>query len=535
MSAAHKLKTLKSRMDSLPKGRARGLAFILGFLAAFAMPPLYQIYLLIPAFSGLLWLVMATPTRWQAFVVGWWFGAGFFAAGLYWVSFALLVDAAKFGWLIPIAIFGFAFGFGLYSAFTAWLVRAMPGGNLVGKALLLASSWTFFEWMRGWFLTGFPWNPLGSVWAFSEPLLQGASVVGVLGLSLLAALGATLPGALLEPGRSGRLAKALNVAVLCLIVIVWGFGQQRLGEASQEIVPDVRLRLVQPNILQTNKWKPALRENHMLSQLRMGAAPQRKSERPPTHVIWAETSAPFFLSGHKPWLDLVGKMTPKGGLTILGAPNITSTGTPSQGTLQVTNSILAIDDAGKITAQYDKFHLVPFGEYVPLKKWLPLEKITQGAGSFLPGPGLRTLNLKGLPPVSPLICYEIIFSGEVVEEGGNPQWILNLTNDAWYGKTAGPYQHFVSTRLRAVEQGLPVVRVAGTGLSGIIDGYGRVTARLALGEQNTVDGDLPKPVPGKTIFAKYENRTPLILIFLVGLMSFFMGGPNGQCQRTKKA
>ncbi|PCI37526.1 MAG: apolipoprotein N-acyltransferase [Rhodospirillaceae bacterium] len=532
MSVAQKFMTLKSRLEALPKGRARGLAFVLGFLAAFAMPPLYQLYLLVPAFSGLLWLVMASSTRWQAFVVGWWFGAGFFAAGLYWVSFALLVDAAKFGWLIPLATLGFAFGFGLYSAFTTWVVRAVPGQNLVGKALILASSWTFFEWMRGWFLTGFPWNPLGSVWAFSEPLLQGASVGGVLGLSLLAALSATLPGALAQPGR---LAKALNVAVLCMIVITWGLGQQRLVEASQETVPNVRLRLVQPNILQANKWKPALRESHMLTQLKLGAASPRKSERAPTHVIWAETSAPFFLSRHKPWLDMVGKMTPKGGLTILGAPNIASLGAPPQRPMQVTNSILAIDDAGKITAQYDKFHLVPFGEYMPLKKWLPLEKITQGAGSFLPGSGLRTLNLKGLPPVSPLICYEIIFSGEVVEKGGHPQWILNLTNDAWYGKTAGPYQHFVSTRLRAVEQGLPVVRVAGTGMSGIIDGYGRVTAQLALGEQNSVDGDLPKPVPAQTFFAKYGNSTALILIFLVGLMGVFMTRINGHCPPAKKA
>jgi len=510
---------LKVRVDALSLWRARALACFLGFLAAFSLPPLYQIYLLIPAFSGLLWLVVGAKTRWQGFVVGWWFGAGFFAAGLYWVSFALLVDAAKFGWLIPIAILAFAFGFGLYSALTGLIVRSFPSSNLAAKALILAASWTFLEWVRAWFLTGFPWNPLGTVWAFSDALLQGASVVGVFGLSLLAALMATLPGALAE---RGRVAWALNTIALLVLGGLWLGGQQRLATASDEVVPDVRLRLVQPNIAQKTKWNPALRERHMFDQLRLGTAPAQNLEQNPSHVIWAETSAPFFVSSHKPWLDMIAKMTPKGGLTILGAPNVVPSEPNSTAPLQVTNSLLAIDDAGQIQAKYDKFHLVPFGEYVPFKDWLPLDRITQGAGSFQPGSGLVTLDLKGLPPVSPLICYEIIFPGEVVDSQGKAQWILNLTNDAWYGRTAGPYQHFVNTQMRAVEQGLPVVRVAGTGMSGIIDAYGRVTARLALGEKGFVDGPLPTPAPNPSLFAQYGNVLALILMALVALTGIFI-------------
>ena len=413
---------LKDRVDALEKWPARFLAGGLGLMSAFALPPLYQIYLLVPAFSILLWLVVGAATRWRAFVVGWWFGGGFFAAGLYWVAFALLVDAAKFGWLIPFAISGFALGFGLYSGLAMFIVRAVPGQNLVGKALVLAASWTFFEWVRGWFLTGFPWNPLGTIWAFSDSLLQGASVVGVFGLSLWAVLLATLPGTLLE---RGRLALGANVLAVLVVLGAWAGGQARLPDQRTDTVPNVRLRLIQPNISQSDKWNPALRESHMMRQIELSAALPKSGGSKPTHVIWAETAAPFFIAGHKPWLDMVARVTPKDGLTLLGAPNIVPSNSASGGPFNVTNTMLSIDDKGQITAKYDKFHLVPFGEYMPFKNWLPLDRITQGAGSFLPGPGLVTLELKGLPPVSPLICYEIIFPGEVVDPKGKPKWILN--------------------------------------------------------------------------------------------------------------
>jgi len=516
--AVHRvLQTLHARIGALAPWRARGLAFVLGFAAVFAMPPLYQIYLLIPAFSGLLWLVAGASSRWRAFVVGWWFGAGFFTAGLYWVSFALLVDAAKFAWLVPFAVFGFAFGLGLFGAVAAWCVRAVPSG-LAGRALLLAAMWVFLEWVRAWLFTGFPWNPLGSVWAFSDTFMQGASVVGVFGMSLLAALLATLPGALTAtPPETKRLGLILNAGVLVVVAGAWLGGQQRLAAATDTTVPDVRLRLVQPNIPQAQKWRPELREGHMMNQVTLAVAPPIAGDPKPTHVIWAETSAPFFIGTHKPWLRLVGASTPSGGLTLLGAPRVVAGALADGATLNVANSLLAIDDVGQVTATYDKFHLVPFGEYVPLQDWLPLERITQGLGSFVAGPGPTTLDLKGLPPVSPLICYEIIFPGQVTDQQNRAQWILNLTNDGWYGRTAGPHQHFVSARLRAVEEGLPVVRVAGTGISGIIDAYGRVMQRLELDEKSFIDGDLPLPSQNLTVFAQFGNTVPLALVILVAL------------------
>ena len=517
------LHNLQTRVSALGRWRARGLAFVLGMAAVFAMPPLYHIYLLVPAFSGLLWLATGASSRWRAFVVGWWFGAGFFTAGLYWVSFALLVDAAQFAWLVPFAVFGFAFGLGLFCALAAWVVRSVPG-SLVARALMLAAVWTFLEWVRSWLFTGFPWNPLGSIWAFSDPFMQGASVVGVFGMSLLTALLATLPGALAEADSGARRQGwILNVGVLLLLVATWVGGQQRLSHDLGATVPDVRLRLIQPNIPQALKWQADHREDHMMNQVSLSLSPPKAGDHAPTHVIWAETAAPFFIANHKPWLKMVGAATPSGGLTILGAPRVVGSPVTSGESLNVANSLLAIDDTAQVTATYDKFHLVPFGEYVPLQDWLPLERIAQGLGSFVAGPGPRTLDLKGLPPVSPLICYEVIFPGHVTDQQRRAQWMLNLTNDAWYGRTAGPHQHFVNARLRAVEEGLPIVRVAGTGISGIIDAYGRTKVNLSLGEKGFIDGDLPASLQQLSVFSRFGNALPLGLIFLVAGLALILG------------
>ena len=435
---------LRARVEGLGPWPGRGVAFVLGVLAVFSMPPLYQIYLLVPAFSGLLWLAAAQPSRWRAFAIGWWFGAGFFAAGLYWVSFALLVEADKFAWLMPFAIFGFAFGLGLFCAVAALAVRMVPG-DLTAKALVLAGAWTVMEWLRSWLLTGFPWNPMGSAWLFSDTLAQGA-----------------------EKNKSSAV---LVGFVAALVVALALGGQHRLANATDDVVADVRLRLVQPNIRQAEKWQADRREDHMRNQLELSTLPPAAGTAPPTHVIWAETAAPFFIAGHAAWRRYVGKHVPPGGLMITGAPRVVSSDDKTG--LKVANSLLAIDGAGDIRATFDKFHLVPFGEYVPLSEWLPLERITQGAGAFTPGPGPQTLDLQGLPPVSPLICYEIIFPGQVTDGTGRAQWLLNLTNDGWYGARCargacggdGNLRHYRCLRPRAVESRIGRKRLYRRGLT----------------------------------------------------------------------
>ena len=502
------LTRLQSVVLGLKGWRRLALAFGLGALATGALPPAHAVILLVPAFSGLVWQIEGSPGPRGALAVGWWFGVGYFAAGLYWVSYALLTFPDRFGWMVPFAVFGLACLLALFPAGAA-LVSRRAGLRRAGGILVFAAVWTAFEWLRGWVLTGFPWNLVGSVWTFSDGMIQGAAVAGVHGLGLLTVAAAAMP-AVLACGKGG--ARAVFSAFVALAA-VWGAGQWRLAGADGAMVPDVRLRLVQPNIDQKLKWHPDLRLAHVAEQLRMSVRPG--GTEPPTHVIWAETAVPFYLSGSPEIRAAIGKATPKGGLTITGALRSGIGG-------RVWNSLFAIDEGGRVTGTYDKVHLVPFGEYVPFRRFLGFAKVTQGGRDFSPGAGLATMELKGLPPAGPLICYEVIFPGSVVAPDRRPGWLLNITNDAWYGLTAGPYQHFAAARLRAVEEGLPVVRVANTGISGVVDAYGRVLARLGLGTKGTLDSGLPISLAGPTPYARFGDWALLVILLAVAGGGFLL-------------
>ena len=481
--------------------RRLALAFGLGALATGALPPAHVVIVLVPAFSGLVWLIGGSPGPRAALAVGWWFGVGYFGAGLYWVSYALLTFPDRFGWMVPFAVFGLAGLLALFPAGAALACRRAGLGG-AGGILVFAAVWTVFEWLRGWVLTGFPWNPVGSVWMVSDGMIQGVAVAGVHGLGLLTVAAAAMP-AVLASGRKGDGAAVLAAAAA--LAAVWAAGQWRLAGAEVAMVPDVRLRLVQPNIDQKLKWHPDLRLAHVAEQLRMSVRPGGSA---PSHVIWAETAVPFYLSNRPDIRAAIGEATPKGGLTITGALRSGPGG-------RVWNSLFAIDEGGRVTGTYDKVHLVPFGEYVPFRRFLDFAKVTEGSRDFSAGTGPGTMELKGLPPVGPLICYEIIFPGNVVERETRPGWLLNITNDAWYGLTAGPYQHFAAARLRAVEEGLPVVRVANSGISGVVDPYGRVLARLGLGKKGTLDSGLPTPLAGLTPYARFGDWALLVLLLAV--------------------
>jgi apolipoprotein N-acyltransferase len=494
--------------------RRWALAFLLGVLGAGAMAPVHAVFLLVPAMMGLIWLTFAKSCLRGAFAAGWWFGLGHFAAGFYWVANALFVHPDRFGWMAPFAVFALA---GLMAVFTATSVVASRAfgrhSSGVGRVLVFAAMWVFFEWMRSWMFTGFPWNLIGSIWTFSDAMIQSVALAGVYGLGLLSIIVAGMPAIL--AGKDGWRAngnpfRPISVAALALVV-VWAGGAFRLSEASNEIVPGVVLRLVQPNIDQKLKWKPGHRQKNFKEQIRMSGAAQGPGLPVPTHVFWAETAATYSIDKDLASRKAIARSTPKGGLTITGAPRTVRRG---DDIYRVWNSMHGIDEAGNVVGTYDKFHLVPFGEYTPLRKIFKFPKITAGATDFSAGPGPRTLRLKGLPPVSPLICYEVIFPSQVVDRQDRPEWLLNLTNDGWYGASSGPYQHFDAARLRAVEEGLPLVRVANTGISGVIDGYGRVVSRLALGTKGTLDSVLPrslKPTP----YGRLGNWLVIFLIFII--------------------
>ena len=512
------LVALKWRVAGLTGWRRPAAAAGLGTLAAAALPPLHLVVLLVPAFVGLLWL-MDGAGRWRAaFAAGWWFGLGHFVAGLHWIAFALLVDAETFAWMIPFAVFGLAAVLAVFPGLAALATQASRTRNLA-RVLIIGVTWTAFEWLRGWVFTGFPWNLIGTVWTFSESMLQVAAVTGVHGLGLLTVIVAAMPVVLADDVGPRRRPIACVALAGVVLAAVWGGGVARLAAAGDDVVAGVRLRLVQANIAQRLKWRPELRRRHVERQLRMSDAAPAPGRAPPTHVIWGETMVPFSLANDAEALGLIGRATPRGGLTITGAPRTTP---PGQEPYRVWNSLHAIDPGGRVVGTYDKAHLVPFGEYVPLRRFLSFAKVTQGRTDFSPGAGPVTLSLAGLPPFSPLICYEVVFAGRVTAPGARPEWLLNLTNDSWFGRSSGPYQHLAAARLRAVEEGVALVRVANSGISAIVDPYGRIVASLGLGRQGVIDGDLPAALVEPTAFARLGNAIVLLLSIVLAVAAFLI-------------
>lgn len=498
------------------------LAFLGGILTVGALPPLHIVPLLWISLPILLWLLDGVAGKRGAFVVGWAFGTGYFAAGLYWVSNALLVDAARFGWLIPFAIGGLGLGLGLFFGLLTLGVHVTRLRGLA-RVAAFAALWMVLELVRGWVLTGFPWNLLGSVWSAWPSLSQGAAVVGTYGLSLITALLATLPALIgwAGMGHGGRRAAlALSAGGIVLIGVGGLVGGWHIPAGPAPMVDGVRLRLVQPDIPQADKWRADRRMANLRAYLALSMAP---SKEPVTDVIWGETALPYALDGvhdaelRKAVAEGLSSTNPlrPDPLLITGVVRQTPMG---QEPFKVWNSMVALDRTGTPRGWYDKSHLVPFGEYVPFRSVLPLTKITAGAVDFTPGPGRVTMELPGLPPVSPLICYEVIFPGHVMpqpEPGSErPQWMLNLTNDGWYGASSEPYQHYATARMRAIEEGVPLVRVANTGISAIVDPWGREVVRLDAGQKGFVDGPLPKAA-GMTLYAVLGNSVPLGLGVLV--------------------
>lgn len=472
----------------------------LGALGTLSMPPWTLWPLLWIIFPGLL-LVLETAKSWRhLFALGWAFGFGYFATGFGWMTNAFFVDRETFAALAVPAVGGLAAGFGVYIGVCATVMRVMPvlsedaGAHMRTKrttcfVVLFACTWTVIEWWRGWFLTGLPWNLTGTTWIDVAAIAQAASVVGVYGLTFVTVLAAG-SGLLLFRGLNRRVT-ALTMLGCHLPLIAFGlWGQYRVATAEDRAVPGVMLRLVQPNIPQIDKWRPALREQHLLDQVSMST----QNAAAVTHVLWAETAAPFALNRAPQALSAAALAAPEGGYLLAGAPRIEGTGASRE----AYNSLYAVSQQGEIDAVYDKAHLVPFGEYMPLRDLIPIENLAGGSG-WNAGPGVMTLDLPGLPAFSPLICYEIIFPGSVAPSESRPAWLFNLTNDAWFGMSSGPHQHFAAARLRAIEEGLPVVRVANTGISAVIDPYGRPLSRIALGQRGVIDSRLPEALP-PTVF-----------------------------------
>lgn len=480
-------------------------ACLFGAVSALALPPVGFVPALFISFPALVWLVDGTATRRAAFAAGWWFGFGYFVAGLHWIASAYLTEAGGFTWQILASTICLPAYQALYPAFAIAFARWMrPGCPRVAG---LALAWAVLETIRGFGDFSFPWNPIGSAWTDIPAMMQPAAVVGVHGLGGLTVAVAAAP-ALLAAG--GRAAVAVALGAPLALALVWGAGALRLERAAGDAHPEVVMGIVQPNIPPLEKAGGALADarRHLARHLRMTEAAARSGA---THVVWPETAIDGFFVEAPDTNERVAQAAPKDGLVIAGTVRLTPVGEQPVG---IWNSLVAIDRQARSTELYDKARLVPFREYWPLRSMLIFFGVFEDVIEFDRGAGPRTLRMPGLPPFSPSICYEIVYSGRIVAPGARPEWILNVTNDGWFGDTAGPYQHFAAARMRAVEEGLPVVRAANTGISGVIDPYGRVIERLGIGRDGPLLAALPAAPPAPPPFALLGPMPVLVAMML---------------------
>ena len=499
---------LADRVAALSDWQRSLLGFCLGVAAAGALPPAHALPLLVPAFTGLLWLIAAAPSPRRAALSGWWFGFGHFLAACYWVGAALLTDPDKFAWLAVPAVIGLSAGLALFPALAAVLVFTSKRTGF-SRVVVFAVAWTAAEWLRGHILSGFPMNLIGTSWTVSEGMIQMVAVTGVYGLSFVTILAAAAPALGIEQRVGATMVKHWRVPALMIAVLaaIWIGGTVRLAVQNPSALEGIKLLIVQANIPQELKWRADARQAAMKKHMRMTLAVPSGTV---SHVIWPETAVPYDVSNDPNLAAWLAEAVPEDGLLFTGALRRDR---DSAAPRRLWNSLHAIDATGALRATYDKHHLVPFGEYMPLRSIMSAAKLTHGNIDFSSGPGAQTLQVPGLPPFSPLICYEAIFAGRVTSDGSRPGWLLNVTNDGWFGNTAGPYQHLQAARLRAVEEGLPLVRAANTGISAVVDPLGRYLGRLPLGTEGVLHSPLPRAL-GRTPYAVLGDWTMIIVLII---------------------
>ena len=485
----------------LPRWAPALAALLAGVAAALAHPPFGVLPGLLA--YGLIMRLgdcadIRRPLR-SAFFRGWLAGVGYFALGVWWVVEAFLVDAATYGWMAPFALLLMASGLALFWGAALWLYRlARPRG--LGRVLVFAGALSALEWLRGHILTGFPWNLPGESWRAGGVVSQAASVAGVYGLTWITVAIAAAPALLFDPVPRARRALAVAVAGLALAGLV-GFGAYRLGAAAPEKGAGVKIRIVQANIDQKEKWRPENLPQVFESYVALTTAPARQR---PDVVVWPEGALPAVIDDLlAPGSPYVGRLTDalQPGQTLLLGANRADVG--PGGDVRYFNSLIALrrEDVGlRVGGIYDKRRLVPFGEFVPLGKLagrIGLRSLVHMPEDFTPGPEPRPLTLAGLPTAQALICYEALFphfTSDAARRGGvRPAWIVNVSNDAWFGATSGPWQHLNLASYRAIEEGLPIVRATPTGVSAVIDAFGRSSpqTRLSLGKSGFIDATLP--------------------------------------------
>ncbi|MBR2299177.1 MAG: apolipoprotein N-acyltransferase [Alphaproteobacteria bacterium] len=476
---------------------------IAGVLSSLGFAPVYALPL---SFLGFLFAFMICDESSgykHSALTGYIFGFGFYAAGFYWASNALLVDIKTFGFLYPIALLGLGAFFGLFFILPFMVWHAFKNAGVWEKVFGFASTFVLMEYVRSFLLTGFPWNMMGTMFGFSDVLFQTASVVGTYGLSfILLVLTGALYG-LCQKQYKSAMAVAISVLTVMSVFGVWRIRSYNDGASA------LKVRLVQPSIAQSVKWDEQLLEENLETYIAMS---RKNGVDGVKFVVWGETATAFdprFSAYHR---ELIKRAVPQNGYLMTGLLRY------DEQKDELYNSMSVIDDKGQTVAFYDKNHLVPFGEYIPFRKFLPdwIKPVANQISDFSRGEKYKTFELMGLPKFGALICYEVIFEDEVINRSNKPQFLVVVSNDGWYGTSSGPYQHLLSARFRAVEEGVTIVRSANNGISAVIDPLGQILGRIGLNEKGSIDVLLPEVMSVSTVYAKLGGKSiQYVMLFVL--------------------
>lgn len=472
---------------------------LLGAFSALSFAPFYLFPVLVISYPLFMLMSVVSDQPKHSFYNGFLFGFGHFFVGLYWIGNSVEVEVDIPNWVGPIMVALLALYLSLFPGLVAYILKIIhrnhtPSKKLINISISFIVLWSLSEWLRGILFTGFPWNLMGYVWGFSDIMLQSTAIWGIYGLGII-----TLILSILTFFAVINYLRILSVSFITISIVgLYFFGSNRLPEIVEN-VDQVNLKVVQANIQQKDKWPYENWSKNLVTHMDMsdGNISENKDI-----IIWPETAVIYSISEEPLRRDVISSILNDEDFILTGFPRRQRD--PDQ--TRIFNSLIAINKEGDIEGIYDKSHLVPFGEYIPsfitnIMVPLGLDQMFTGGQGFSHGEGIKTLSIPGMPSVGVLICYEIIFPGQVTDPENRPEWLLNITNDAWYGESTGPYQHLLQTRVRAIEEGLPLVRSASTGISAIIDPYGRVVDELDLNKRGVLEGALPQKLSKRTLYS----------------------------------
>ncbi len=504
----HKAAWLFSR-----KLRTLPLCFLAGGISALSMAPANASWILALTLPVFYLGLHSCRSKKSALAAGWLFGFGYFVFGLYWIGNALLVDGNPYKWAWILAVCGLPALLAFFTAFGALAAHCAARLERFTGWLAFAAILTLSEWLRGHLFTGFPWNLFGYTWSDTLPILQTLSFSDVYGLTFLTILWMSAPGfLLLAPQKNGQIAM---IATLLSFAACYSHGIWRLDAHPVSYHENIKIRLVQPNIDQAEKWRREAMDGHFRKHLNLSLSRPGEDNDGVTYIVWPETAMSYRYAN-----DPLAMSELRQTLGTYAGSAYLFTGLLSfdPQARSYKNALVMIDRDGKIDNVYGKHHLVPFGEYIPFQKWIPLKTVTAFSG-FQKGPGPQSFPTPEGLRYSPLVCYEVIFPGQSIPaQDPPPDFIINVTNDAWYGLSPGPYQHFVQAQFRAIETGIPVIRAANTGFSGILAPNGEKIGVSRLFTETAETLPLPHKYPEPLIPSAQKNQIFLFLILPLGLI-----------------